>query len=245
MRDPGWYEHTEVFVLTTVDLAEVQPARLAELVDLWWSEAERNGVLPLDDRMLELFVAHRSDRSPHRLDRRYVYRPPMTPISAQPSASLGGRAFDLAAKVTCGAGDEGVLWATGNENSGCSVFVQNGRLVVDYNAFDDHTIVESEIEVPDGDVSLGVHLERDGRTTGWIEVSIDGEPCGRAEIPFYMRMVSSVGSSVGEDHGSAVSARYQAPFAYTGTLHEVVIQLPQRSSRSEQTANAASEMTRQ
>ena len=103
----------------------------------------------------------------------------------------------------------------------------------------------SEIEVPPGDATLSVHLERDGRTTGWVEVSIDGEACGRAAIPFYMRMVSSVGSSVGEDHGSAVSARYQAPFAYTGTLHEVVIQLPQRSSRSQQAAAASSEMARQ
>ncbi|MGB0994632.1 MAG: arylsulfatase [Acidimicrobiales bacterium] len=227
------------------DLADGQPARLAELVELWWAEAERHGVLPLDDRMLELFASRPSDHSPHRLDRRYVYRPPMTRISSQPSASVGGKAFDLTARVTGTADDEGVLWATGNENSGCSIFVQNRRLVVDYNAFDDHTIVESEREVPDGDATLAVHLERDSRTTGWVELSIDGEPCGRADIPFYMRMVSSVGSSIGEDHGSAVSARYQAPFAYSGALHEVVIQLPQRSSRSEQAATAKSEMAKQ
>ncbi len=138
-----------------------------------------------------------------------------------------------------------MLWATGNENSGCSVFVQNGRLVVDYNAFDDHTVVESTIEVTAGEHTLGVHLERDSRTTGWVEVSVDGEPCGRAAIPFYMRMVSSVGSSVGEDHGSAVSTRYTAPFPFTGSLHEVVIQLPVRGSRSAAAATAASEMARQ
>jgi arylsulfatase A-like enzyme len=227
------------------DLAEAEPDRLTEMIDLWWAEAERHGVLPLDDRTLALFTAQPSDHSPHRLDRRYVYRPPMTPIASQPSPSLGGRAFDLTAKVTCEAGDEGVLWATGNENSGCSLFVQNGRLVVDYNAFDDHTIVESDIDVPAGDVTLGVHLERDSRTTGWVELSIDGEACGRAPIPFYMRMVSSVGSSIGEDHGSAVSASYQAPFAYTGTLHEVAIQLPKDGSRSAEAASATSEMARQ
>ena len=227
------------------DLAESQPDRLAQMVELWWSEAERHGVLPLDDRGFELFAAVLSDRSPHRLDRRYVYRPPMSPISSQPSAGIGGRAFDLTATVTCAADDQGAIWATGNENSGASVFVQNGRLCFDYNAFNDHTIVESDIEVPAGDVTLGVHMERDSRTTGWVELSIDGQRCGRAEIPFYMRMVSSVGSSVGSDHGSAVSERYKAPFAYTGTLHEVVIQLPQRSSKSQDEANAASEMARQ
>ena len=185
------------------------------------------------------------EHAPHRPDRRYLYRPPMSPIPSQPSAGVGGRTFDLTARVSTEAGDEGVLWATGNENSGCSVFVQKGRLVVDYNAFNDHTVVESSIEIPAGDNELHVHLERDGRQTGWMELSINGEACGRAEIGFYMRMVSSVGSSIGQDHGSAVSARYTAPFAFTGTLHEVEIVLPQRQSRSETEAKAASEMSRQ
>ena len=90
-----------------------------------------------------------------------------------------------------------MIWATGNENSGMSVFVQNDRLVVDYNSFNNHTIVESAGKVPTGDVTLQVHLERDSRTTGWAEVSINGKASGRGEIPFYMRMVSSIGSSVG------------------------------------------------
>src|SRR3546814_185283 len=37
------------------DLAEEHPDKLAELVALWWEEAERHGVLPLDDRTVELF----------------------------------------------------------------------------------------------------------------------------------------------------------------------------------------------
>ncbi len=227
------------------DLAGADPERLSQLVDLWWSEAERHGVLPLDDRTIELFAPHLSDQSPHRTDRRYAYRPPMSPIPSQPSPPLGGFAFDLVADVTYATGDEGVLWATGNQNSGCTVFVQDGRLVVDYNAFDDHTVVESTSEVPDGDHTLGFRLQRDSRSTGWVELSIDGEPAGRASIPYYMRMVSSVGSSVGLDHGSSVSARYAAPFAFTGALHDVRIAVPSRSSVLEAEAAAASEMSRQ
>ena len=63
-------------------------------------------------------------------------------------------------------GDEGVLWATGTENSGISVFVQDDRLVVDYNAFDDHTIVESTVAVPVGDVELTVRFRRGERMHG-------------------------------------------------------------------------------
>ena len=117
--------------------------------------------------------------------------------------------------------------------------------MVDYNSFDDHTVVVSDGEVPVGESVLTAKFRRAPQRAGSVELLIDGVPAGRADIPFYMRMVSSVGSSIGEDHGSAVSARYQAPFAYSGALHEVVIQLPQRSSRSEQAATAKSEMAKQ
>lgn len=227
------------------DLAALQPARLDELVALWWSEAERHGVLPLDDRLIELFASHPSDRSAHRLDRTYRYRPPMTAIPSGSSATVGGFAFDLTAQVTTEPGDEGALWATGTMNSGVSVFVQNGRLVVDYNAFGDHTIVESEIEVPPGDCTLGVRLQRDSRQTGWVELSIDGQACGHAAIDGYMRMVSSVGSSIACDHGSAVSERYEAPFTFTGTLHDLTIVLPKRPSKEDTAATASSEMSKQ
>lgn len=149
----------------------------------------------------------------------------MTPIPTRTAASLTDTVVDITARVTGAAGDEGVLIATGNENSGLSVFVQSGRLVVDYNAFGDHTIVESSIEVPAGDCALGVRLEREG-ASGWVEVSIDGQACGRGTVPRYLVTFTSVGISVGEDHRSAVSPRYSAPFTYSGKLHDVTVQLP-------------------
>ncbi len=226
------------------DLAAAQPDRLVELIDLWWQEAETHGVLPLDERRLELFIPRLNDQSVHRLDRRYVYRPPMTPIPTRTAASLTDTVVDITARVTAAAGDEGVLLATGNGNSGCAVFVQDGRLVLDYNAFGDHTIVESSIEVPIGDCTLAVHLERDG-SAGWVGMSIDGQACGRETIPLYLVTFTSVGVSVGEDHRSAVSARYCAPFAFTGTLHDVTIQLPGGRDEGVDDATANSEWSRQ
>jgi arylsulfatase len=226
------------------DLADAEPERLAELIDLWWQEADRHGVLPLDERRLELFIPRLGDHEVHRPDRRYAYRPPMTQIPTRTAASLTDSVVDVTAQVTRAAGDEGVLIATGNENAGCSVFVQNERLVFDYNAFDDHTVVESDIEVPSGDCTLAVHLEREG-SAGWVEVSIDGQACGREPIPRYLVSFTSVGVSVGEDRGSAVSTRYAPPFAFTGTLHDVTIQLPGGPSDEQIEATANSEMARQ
>ena len=169
----------------------------------------------------------------------------MSPMPGQASAAIGGRAFDLTARVTREAGDDGVLFATGTENSGISVFVQDDRLVVDYNAFDDHTVVESGVEVPTGDSTLTVRLRRGDGMAGSMEVAVDGESAGSAELPLFMRMISSVGSSIGHDHGSPVSTRYRAPFPFTGTLHEVEIQLIARAAVDAAAAQARAGMAQQ
>lgn len=227
------------------DLAADQPDKVTELVDLWWSEAERHGVLPLDDRMIELFGARFRDRSPHPVDRRYVYRPPMSPIPAQAAAAIGGRSFDLTARITRTRDDDGVLFATGTQNSGISVFVQDGRLVVDYNAFGAHTVIESESEVPLGDAMLTARFRRGDGRAGTIDVAIDGVEAGRADVPLYMRMISSVGASVGYDHGSPVSPRYAAPFPFSGTVHTIEIQLVTRRAADGAAVDARAEMSRQ
>ncbi len=202
-------------------------------------------MLPLDDRGIELFGARFRDRSPHPTARRYVYRPPMSPIPGQAAAAIGGRSFDLTARVTRAAGDGGVLWATGTENSGISVFVQDDRLVVDYNAFDDHTVVESTVPVPIGEVALTASFRRGAGMAGTVELAVADVAAGHADLALYMRMISSVGSSLGADHGSAVSSRYRAPFAFTGVLHEVVIQLISPGDRGTTAAMAGAEMARQ
>ncbi|MCS5688091.1 MAG: arylsulfatase, partial [Acidimicrobiales bacterium] len=100
------------------DLAEVEPTKLEELIDLWWEEAEIHGVLPLDDRTIELFGSRLDDHSPHPTHRKYRYRPPMSPIPAQAAPSPSGRSWNMTARLRSESRDEGVLYATGNENSG-------------------------------------------------------------------------------------------------------------------------------
>ena len=66
-----------------------------------------------------------------------------------------------------------------------------------------------------------------------------------ADLGLYMRMISSIGPSVGSDHGSPVSERYEAPFDFTGVLHEAVIQAsPEKYADTAAVAERA-EMSRQ
>ena len=227
------------------DQAGAQPERLAAMIDLWWAEAEKNSVLPLDDRTIELFGARFRPHSPHPVDQRYVYRPPMSPLPGQAAAAIGGRDFDLTARISRTAGQDGVLFATGTENSGIAVFVQDDRFVVDYNAFNDHAMIESTVAVPTGDSTLVARLRRGAGRSGSISLEVNGQPAGAVELPLVMMMISSVGASIGYNHGSAVSDRYEAPFTFAGTLHSLEIQLIDDDGPAAQQARAAAEMSRQ
>ncbi|MEZ5139691.1 MAG: arylsulfatase [Acidimicrobiales bacterium] len=222
----------------TNDLATAEPERLAAMVERWWTEAEAHGVLPLDDRTIELFGARFRDRSPHPADRSYTYFPPMAPLPAQAAAALGGRSWDLVATVDRPEGAGGVLYASGTENSGLTVFVQDDHLVFDYNAFGDHTIVESTLPVPVGESAIGVEFRRTGQT-GTARLVIDGADAGSVEIPYVMAIMSSIGPSVGQDHGSQVSERYDHPFAFEGTLARLDIVLLSPSQAQEADAARA------
>ena len=214
--------HYEVDRSECHDLAAERPDKLAELVALWWREAEDQGVLPLDDRSIELFFTRYRDNSVHPTDRRYTYYPPMAPLPSQVAPAMGGRGFDLSATIDRPAGAGGVLYATGTENSGISLFIQDDRLVLDYNCFDDHHVLESTVTVPEGGSVVAVQFRREG-SAGRAALSVDGSTCGEMTVPFAMHIISSVGSSVGYDHGSPVSGRYQGPFPFEGTLEKVEI----------------------
>lgn len=220
------------------DLAAEHPERLAALIDRWWEEAEAHGVLPLDDRTIELFGTRFRKRSPHRPDRHYTYHPPMTPLPAQVAPALGGRSWDLWATVERPEGAGGVLYASGTENSGLSLFVQGDRLVFDYNCFGEHHVVVSDRPVPVGACELGVRFRREGRGAV-ATLAIDGADAGAVELPFAMSIMSSIGPSVGYDHGSPVSDRYAAPFPFEGHLERVDVQL--LSNRPDADGDAAAQ----
>jgi hypothetical protein len=170
----------------------------------------------------------------------------MSPLPAQAGARIGGRSWDLTAVIDRPAGAGGVLYAAGNQNSGLSLFILGDRLVFDYNCFGEHHVAESGTEVPAGGCVVGVRFRRRPDGTGRVTLQIDGADCGGAEIPLVLFILSSIGPSVGYDHGSPVSDRYSAPFPFEGTLDRLDIQVVSaRDAAAEADAIARAEMSRQ
>ncbi len=228
------------------DLAETETEKLSHLQELWWQEMELNGGLPFDLGIVGP-GASRRPHTPHQ-SRRYRYVPPVSHIPAGAGPRVAARSFTITATVTRAQGEDGVLLSNGGQNSGYAFFVQDDKLCFDYNAFGDHTLVISDVPIPADASTLSARFERVGNA-GSIEVRIDGDPCGSAEVPWAMGVISLLGTDVGRGTHSPVSTAYDGPFPFSGALHELVTEVDpspsEQADREEAQARHDAEMKRQ
>ncbi len=226
------------------DVAAEHPDKLRALIDRWWVEAGQHGVLPIDDRTLELFGGAARPGTVHARSE-YVYLPPVTHVPADAAPPLGGRNWTVTADVDLGAGAEGVLYARGAHNVGHSFFVQDGALHFDYNALGTHY----RVTAPLGDRATGRHelaarFERTGKG-GTLTLVIDGADRSTTEIPKIVRMLGSTGLDVGRDGLSPVVDDYVAPFAFTGTIDRITFAIRGRTTAADVVATARAELSKE
>lgn len=215
------------------DLAQEQPEQLAAMLDLWWKEAAKYKVLPLDDRFAERF-AENAER--HRGERtQYTFWRGMGHVPAEVAPDLRSRSYRIEAEVDIPAsGAEGVLVAHGDATSGYSLFVRDGKLVHDLNVGGSHQLLESDRPVPAGPSTLGFVMRRtetDKGLRGRAGLLINGEVVAEMEtsLAFWL-MISWSGLDVGTDRGTTVAdydrtGRFMDPYRFTGTLTKVTITL--------------------
>lgn len=215
----------------TNDLAARDPEKLAAMVALWWQEAAKHNVLPLDDRFAARFVEN-ANRF-HGPRTRYVFHAGMGHLPTEVAPDVRGRCYLIEALATVDPGSEGVLIAHGDATSGYSLYLQDGRLVHDMNVGGEHVVVQSDRIVPPGERRLGVRvrrLSREARPTmatgpgiSEFTVLIDGEASGQIRSALgFANFISWSGLDIGRDRGSPVS-HYDAPFAFTGQLIKVTV----------------------
>ena len=214
------------------DLATKEPDRLAAMIKLWWSEAEKHQVLPLDDRFGPRFAENAARF--HGARHHFTFHAGMGHVPTDVAPDVRSRSYTIEAEVEIdAAGAEGVLIAHGDATSGYSLYVKDGHLVHDLNIGGGHEIVRSDRKVAPGAQRLGLRVERlvrqtepaKGARTGESEYTllIDGEPAGaiRTQAAFH-NLISWSGLDIGRDRGSPVS-HYIAPFEFTGRLLKVTV----------------------
>ena len=205
------------------NLAEEENDTLRDLIDAWWVEAGRYGVLPLDDRSFQLGGPAQRDGGPHN-GLRYRYTPPISRLPSETAPPLGMGSWQLDARIERDGAGDGVLFAQGSLNGGVAIYIADNRLHFDYNAFADITSIRSDSELPGGACEIGVQMDGDAPSApGRVTLLVDGEPVGSGEVPFLVRGYGGRGGDIGRDSLSPVSDRYVAPFPFNGVIHELTV----------------------
>jgi len=214
----------------TRDLAAEHPDVLADLVDRWWAEAERNQVLPLDNRPFSEFVLGRPPAVPPR--RRYVYWPDTSMVPEATAVNIRNRDHRIVAELTVADAAhhvEGVLLAQGSIFGGWSFHLVRGRLVYVHNNSGLHQArIEAPVFLGAGDHRLEMRFHRTGDHEGDVTLWVDGERVGEGRVPhltFNRFSITGNGLTCGRAEGVPPCKDYRAPFPVTATLHRVVVEV--------------------
>jgi len=208
------------------------------------AEAEKHGVLPLDDRTWELFGGSPRPGTPHSGDE-YVYWPPVSHIPADPAPPLGGRSWTIKCDVeVLEGGSEGVLYARGSQNVGHTFFIKDGKLQFDYNALGNHYRAAFDLTLTPGAHQIEARFDRHGKA-GMLTLAVDGTDLGSIEIGTIVRMLGSTGLDLGRDRLSPVVSDYEGPFPFTGKLLKVTFKIRSRRDRADVRAETRTELAKE
>ncbi len=220
------------------DISAAHPERVKQLIELWWTEAGRNNVLPLMDS----FLARASALIPSPWGPRWraVLRPGGGPVSEDALPPLIG-GFRLRAEIEVGEAASGVICALGDWSNGWACYLLGGRPVVIFNILGALFRYAGAEPLAPGRRVVGVECESTGRAST-IALSVDGT--GVAHGPLTKRLplrwqIGGAGLLIGRDRGFPVCDDYQPPFPFSGRIAEVVIEVPALAPRDAQAETAA------
>ncbi len=212
------------------DLAKENPEKLQELVKLFFAEAARYDVLPLDDRKTErLNVDNRPSLTQGRTTFTY---PNLLRLPEGASPDLKHRSHEVIADVVIpDGGAEGMLFTQGGRFAGYGLYVKDSKLMYHYNlAGVERFSVTSEKPIPTGNVKLRmVYTSDSDKPFAGADVKLFANDeqigSGRVEKSIPNRVTLDETLDIGFDTGTPVAENYEIPFKFTGTVKKVTIEL--------------------
>jgi arylsulfatase len=229
----GWeLYHVDEDFSETRNLSADRRDKLIEMIALWYVEAGKYDVLPIDARGTARLIDEKPLLAPPR--NLYVYYPRTSVVSNKIAPRTLNRPHSITATVEIANGAEGVLVAQGGSAGGYALYVKDHKLHYAYNFLGVQQFhLATDTTVGDGRHELRFEFEPTGKpdlangkgTPAHAQLYIDGKLAGQGDLPITIPLDIGIteGLSCGRDDGSAVTSDYRAPFAFTGELEKIVV----------------------
>jgi arylsulfatase len=215
------------------DLAAEHPARVQELINLWFHEAGKYHGLPLLDRTAVEVLADPSRPQVAPPRDRYIYYPDTAEVPETAAVNIRNRSYTIAVGVDIESEDAaGVLFSHGARFGGHALYVKDRKLKYVYNFVGSkEQTIESTKDVPTGEVVLSAAFVKENEglpTTGTLSLFINDEKVGEGQIMTQPGNFSLVGEglNVGKDPAEPITDDYPgtSPHAFTGgTIKQAIV----------------------
>jgi arylsulfatase A-like enzyme len=223
-QDPWELYHVDEDRSESKDLAKEHPEKLQALIKVWFDEAEKNFVLPMDDRTaLEIVLVERPTEEAPR--ERYIYYPDAAAVPESAAVNVRGRSFKILADVEITDPDySGVIFAHGSRFGGHALFIKDKKLFYVYNFLGippEQKFVSPVIKP--GKYTLGMEFTREGmgkfhesegKTKLYINDKVVAEGAMHAQVGKFT--LCGDGLCIGYDSADAVSSEYKSPGKFKG-----------------------------
>ena len=222
------------------DVSAQYPDKVKELEALFWKEAERNQVLPMDSTTFTRSLLPRPNLTAGRTVFNYSGEVTGTPNGNAPNVLASSYTITAEVEIPEG-GAEGMLVTHGGRFAGYGFYLLDGKPVYLYNLFgmqrvrweggEALTPGRHTVEFDFAYDGLGAETLKYGSPSGLGRggtgtLTVDGEVVATKTIentiPMLMQWCESF--DVGADTGSPVSDEdYQTPFRFAGTLEKLTL----------------------
>lgn len=216
------------------DVAADHPEKVKELERLFWKEAEKYKVLPLDWRAVERLNSELQGRPNIAGKRnRYVYYPGQIALPEGACPPVLNKSFSVTAEIDIPEGGaDGMIFTQGGLTGGYGIYLRDGRAHLVYNMLAIERFTVTSDPLPKGKVSLKVDFAYEGEKgergkPATVTIMANGRKVGEGKLPMTVPLQFSLGEGidVGRDTGSAVDPTYKLPFTFTGGIEKVAVEV--------------------
>ena len=213
------------------DIAASNPGKLRELQDLFWVEAARYQVLPLDSSTASRMITARPSLIAGRTV--FTYSGEVTGIPPGDAPAIYDKSYSISADVDIPErGADGMLVTQGGRFGGYGLYLLKGRPILTMNLLDLQRVRWEGVEpLSPGSHTIAYDFTYDGGGLGKGGVGVlkvDGNSVAEKRIEHTVPLIFQWDETfdVGVDSGTPIDDRdYEVPFRFTGKLAKVTVEL--------------------